>query len=62
MVAVSLGRYEFSRKLLYRFAQIPNFIAKLVHVTPEPILSIGAIQNHPHGVAREVRYASRTCD
>jgi len=59
MVAVSLGRYEFRRKLLYRFTQIPNFSAKLVHATPEPILWISTIQQHAHGVARKVRYASR---
>jgi hypothetical protein len=52
MAAVSLGRYEFRRKLLYRFAQIPNFSAKLVHVTPVPIPWISTIQQHAHRVAR----------
>ena len=58
MVAVSLERCDFRRKLLYRFAQIPNFSAKLIHVTPQPILSISTIQQHAHGIARKVRYAS----
>src|SRR5665213_1171483 len=58
MVAVSLERCDFHRKLLYRFAQIPNFSAKLIHVTPQPILSISTIQQHAHGIARKVRYAS----
>jgi hypothetical protein len=52
MAAVSLGRYEFRRKLLYRFAQIPNFSAKLIHVVSQTILSIRTIQQHAHGVAR----------
>ena len=58
MVAVSLERCYFRRKLLYRFAKIPNFSAKLIHVTPQPIFSISTIQQHAHGVARKVRYAA----
>ena len=59
MVAFSRRWYEFRRKLLYRISQIPNFSAKLVYVTPEPIPWISTIQQNAHGVAREVRYASR---
>src|SRR5271157_5960227 len=60
LVAASFERCDFRCKLLNLFVQASHLSVKLDRVNAEPIFRIHPIQEHAHGVAREVRHASRT--
>jgi hypothetical protein len=62
VVTVPLDHCNFRRQLLDPFVQVSHLGTKLIHVTPRQILSIRTVQEHAHGVPRNIRDASRTCD